>query len=163
MNLFHTSVTTVQTLTSKHGDTCSQFDHLDLVWHVIFLYQEAVTYHMTSSMHSKGACLDNNHSHFILVDNGTVDQYGVEISFRANLENCISRKTIAESCGKFILTHSPFVFYTGFFFNSSFTSWSIFCHWSVHCMMVTWTPCIERSCLLCRYKIKFKFKFKFKI
>ncbi|XP_031570501.1 transient receptor potential cation channel subfamily M member 3-like [Actinia tenebrosa] len=60
--------------------------------------KEPVTYHMTSSMKSKGACLDNNHSHFILVDNGTVEQYGVEISFRANLENCIARKTMAESC-----------------------------------------------------------------
>ncbi|XP_028516082.1 transient receptor potential cation channel subfamily M member 3-like [Exaiptasia diaphana] len=60
--------------------------------------QEVVAYHMTSSLQSSGACLDNNHSHFILVDNGTIDQYGVEISFRANLENCIARKTML--CGE---------------------------------------------------------------
>lgn len=53
---------------------------------------------MTSSLQSGGACLDNNHSHYILVDNGTINQYGVEISFRANLENCIARKTML--CGK---------------------------------------------------------------
>lgn len=55
---------------------------------------------MTSSMISKGACLDNNHTHFILVDDGTINKYGGEISFRASLENCISRKKMEKSCGR---------------------------------------------------------------
>lgn len=55
---------------------------------------------MTSSMISKGACLDNNHTHFILVDDGTINKYGGEISFRASLENCISRKHMEKSCGR---------------------------------------------------------------
>lgn len=52
---------------------------------------------MTSSLLSEGACLDNNHSHFILVDDGTVGKYGGEIPFRASLQNCITTKKIARS------------------------------------------------------------------
>ncbi|EDO47658.1 predicted protein, partial [Nematostella vectensis] len=57
---------------------------------------EVVPYQMTSSMQSRGACLDNNHSHFILVDNGTDGEYGGEISFRASLENLIASKKMAQ-------------------------------------------------------------------
>lgn len=59
--------------------------------------QDLVYYPMTSSMVSQGACLDNNHSHFILVDDGTVEKYGGEITFRACLEHCISNKKISRS------------------------------------------------------------------
>lgn len=52
---------------------------------------------MTPSLLSEGACLDNNHSHFILVDDGTVGKYGGEIPFRASLQNCITTKKIAKS------------------------------------------------------------------
>ncbi|XP_051695884.2 transient receptor potential cation channel subfamily M member 2 isoform X1 [Oryctolagus cuniculus] len=38
-------------------------------------------------------CLDSNHSHFILVDDGTHGQYGVEIPLRATLEKFISEQT----------------------------------------------------------------------
>uniref|UniRef100_A0A8C6UJC9 Transient receptor potential cation channel, subfamily M, member 2 n=1 Tax=Neogobius melanostomus TaxID=47308 RepID=A0A8C6UJC9_9GOBI len=38
------------------------------------------------------SCLDHNHTHFLLVDNGTHGQYGVEIELRALLEKCISGK-----------------------------------------------------------------------
>uniref|UniRef100_A0A8C0ZV95 Transient receptor potential cation channel subfamily M member 2 n=1 Tax=Castor canadensis TaxID=51338 RepID=A0A8C0ZV95_CASCN len=38
-------------------------------------------------------CLDSNHSHFILVDDGTHGQYGVEISLRTKLEKFISEQT----------------------------------------------------------------------
>ncbi|XP_073244598.1 transient receptor potential cation channel subfamily M member-like 2 isoform X3 [Porites lutea] len=62
--------------------------------------QEVAPYQMTSSMISKGACLDNNHTHFILVDDGTINKYGGEISFRASLENCISRKQMEKSCDR---------------------------------------------------------------
>ena len=63
----------------------------------ISLTQGVVTYHMTSSFLSKGACLDNNHSHFILVDDGTEGKYGGEIPFRASLQNCITTKKISRS------------------------------------------------------------------
>ena len=36
------------------------------------------------------SCLDFNHSHFILVDNGTTAQNGVEIDLRVKLETLIS-------------------------------------------------------------------------
>ena len=35
--------------------------------------------------------LDPNHSHFILVDNGSNDEFGVEIGLRAALENELSK------------------------------------------------------------------------
>lgn len=38
-------------------------------------------------------CLDNNHSHFILVDDGTHGHYGVEIPLRTRLEKFISEQT----------------------------------------------------------------------
>ncbi|XP_063806758.1 transient receptor potential cation channel subfamily M member 2-like [Pseudophryne corroboree] len=42
-------------------------------------------------------CLDSNHSHFILVDNGTHGQYAVEIPLRTQLEKFISQKKIQET------------------------------------------------------------------
>ncbi|ESO89164.1 hypothetical protein LOTGIDRAFT_229069 [Lottia gigantea] len=39
-----------------------------------------------------GAPLDHNHTHFILVDNGTHGKYGGEIEFRSKLESYISQK-----------------------------------------------------------------------
>ncbi|XP_035953132.1 transient receptor potential cation channel subfamily M member 2 isoform X1 [Halichoerus grypus] len=38
-------------------------------------------------------CLDSNHSHFILVDDGTHGRYGVEIPLRTTLEKFISEQT----------------------------------------------------------------------
>ncbi|KAM4796298.1 transient receptor potential cation channel subfamily M member 2-like [Rhinophrynus dorsalis] len=45
---------------------------------------------------SQGAlcCLDNNHTHFILVDDGTHRRYGVEIPLRTKLEKFISEQTM---------------------------------------------------------------------
>nr|DBA32338.1 TPA: hypothetical protein GDO54_000138 [Pyxicephalus adspersus] len=45
---------------------------------------------------SQGAlcCLDNNHTHFILVDDGTHGRYGVEIPLRTRLEKFISEQTM---------------------------------------------------------------------
>ncbi|XP_059198440.1 transient receptor potential cation channel subfamily M member 2-like [Centropristis striata] len=40
------------------------------------------------------SCLDNNHTHFLLVDDGTNGNYGVEIELRSQLEKCISRKRL---------------------------------------------------------------------
>ncbi|NXU57450.1 TRPM2 protein, partial [Turnix velox] len=39
------------------------------------------------------SCLDSNHSHFILVDDGTHGRYGVEIPLRTKLERFISEQT----------------------------------------------------------------------
>ena len=52
---------------------------------------------MTPSLKCKGACIDNNHSHFILVDNGTVGKYGGEIGWRAKLQNCFAAQKIPRS------------------------------------------------------------------
>lgn len=40
------------------------------------------------------SCLDNNHTHFLLVDDGTQGHYGVEIELRSCLEKCISGKSL---------------------------------------------------------------------
>ncbi|XP_075793431.1 transient receptor potential cation channel subfamily M member 2 isoform X5 [Pelodiscus sinensis] len=39
------------------------------------------------------SCLDSNHSHFLLVDDGTHGRYGVEIPLRTRLERFISEQT----------------------------------------------------------------------
>ncbi|XP_045910552.1 transient receptor potential cation channel subfamily M member 2 isoform X2 [Micropterus dolomieu] len=40
------------------------------------------------------SCLDNNHTHFLLVDDGTQGRYGVEIELRSRLEKYISGKSL---------------------------------------------------------------------
>eukprot|EP00794_Sanderia_malayensis_P009473 gene9473-10461_t len=55
---------------------------------------QAIQYYMTSSLRTAGACLDNNHTHFFLVDNGTVNKYGAEIKFRAQLEKRIMKMEV---------------------------------------------------------------------
>uniref|UniRef100_A0A3B3CWT1 Transient receptor potential cation channel, subfamily M, member 2 n=1 Tax=Oryzias melastigma TaxID=30732 RepID=A0A3B3CWT1_ORYME len=42
------------------------------------------------------SCLDKNHTHFLLVDDGTHGQYGVEIELRSCLEKCISGKQLGK-------------------------------------------------------------------
>lgn len=51
--------------------------------------------------------LDPNHTHFILVDDGTVDKYGGEIVLRAKLEGRISKKDKAQN-GDGLLFFAPF-------------------------------------------------------
>eukprot|EP00057_Strongylocentrotus_purpuratus_P015113 XP_011669587.1 PREDICTED: LOW QUALITY PROTEIN: transient receptor potential cation channel subfamily M member 6 [Strongylocentrotus purpuratus] len=51
-------------------------------------------YRLTSSDRASGASLDPNHTHFILVDDGSVGKFGVEISLRSQLEKLISSKRI---------------------------------------------------------------------
>ena len=46
------------------------------------------------------SCLDNNHSHFLLVDNGTQGHYGVEINLRSCLEKYISGRSLGNKGGK---------------------------------------------------------------
>ena len=46
---------------------------------------------------STKAPLDINHSHFILVDNGTIGEFGVEIGLRSSLEGAILQNLKTES------------------------------------------------------------------
>lgn len=40
---------------------------------------------------SSGVLLDSNHSHFLLVDNGTEGKYGVEIDLRSRFEEAVMK------------------------------------------------------------------------
>ncbi|XP_041372305.1 transient receptor potential cation channel subfamily M member-like 2 [Gigantopelta aegis] len=67
-------------------------------WGIIQNRQELVdekgkwpaSYKITKEQNKKESFLDPNHSHFILVDNGTQHQYAVEIPLRAKLESKIA-------------------------------------------------------------------------
>ncbi|XP_076334720.1 transient receptor potential cation channel trpm-like isoform X2 [Tachypleus tridentatus] len=63
-----------------------------------------VPYHSISSPKSRLTVLNNHHSYFLLVDNGTMGKYGAEIAFRKKLEKYISKQKIQprsdiRSCG----------------------------------------------------------------
>ena len=77
---------------------------------------------MKNSIEAAGACLDNNHTHFFLVDNGTVNQYGKEIQFRAQLEKQIMKMEVDKSE---ILTPSCLLFTVKEQSHSWGTSWAI--------------------------------------
>lgn len=49
-------------------------------------------YVMDTQGQGRLSCLDNNHTHFLLVDDGTHGLYGVEIELRTRLEKYISGK-----------------------------------------------------------------------
>ncbi|KAM5180438.1 transient receptor potential cation channel subfamily M member 2-like [Mantella aurantiaca] len=51
-------------------------------------------YPMDEGSQGRLCCLDNNHTHFILVDDGTHGRYGVEIPLRTRLEKYISEQTM---------------------------------------------------------------------
>ncbi|XP_069554701.1 LOW QUALITY PROTEIN: transient receptor potential cation channel subfamily M member 2 [Brachyistius frenatus] len=51
-------------------------------------------YLMDTKDQGRLSCLDNNHTHFLLVDDGTHGNYGVEIELRSHLEKCISGKRL---------------------------------------------------------------------
>ncbi|XP_068119761.1 transient receptor potential cation channel subfamily M member 2 [Hyperolius riggenbachi] len=51
-------------------------------------------YPMDEGSQGSLCCLDNNHTHFILVDDGTHGQYGIEIQLRTQLEKFISEQTL---------------------------------------------------------------------
>ncbi|XP_068428649.1 transient receptor potential cation channel subfamily M member 2 isoform X2 [Clinocottus analis] len=56
-------------------------------------------YEMDIKGQGRLSCLDNNHTHFLLVDDGTHGNYGVEIELRSRLEKCISRKRLGNKEG----------------------------------------------------------------
>ncbi|KAL2081309.1 hypothetical protein ACEWY4_023162 [Coilia grayii] len=51
-------------------------------------------YTMDEQTQGKLSCLDSNHSHFLLVDDGTHGQYGAEIDLRSRLEKYISEQQL---------------------------------------------------------------------
>ncbi|MED6272277.1 Transient receptor putative cation channel subfamily M member 2, partial [Characodon lateralis] len=51
-------------------------------------------YKIETQNQGRMSCLDNNHTHFLLVDDGTNGRYGVEIELRARLEKYISAKNL---------------------------------------------------------------------
>ncbi|XP_066935830.1 transient receptor potential cation channel subfamily M member-like 2 [Clytia hemisphaerica] len=51
-------------------------------------------YNVASSLVEQGAFLDHNHTHFLLVDNGTTGKFGVEIPFRSALEEYIVKEKV---------------------------------------------------------------------
>ncbi|XP_029968357.1 transient receptor potential cation channel subfamily M member 2-like [Salarias fasciatus] len=51
-------------------------------------------YLMDTKGQGRLSCLDNNHTHFLLVDDGTHGNYGAEIELRSHLEKCISGKRL---------------------------------------------------------------------
>ena len=63
---------------------------------------------------SGGALLDSNHSHFILVDNGTEGKYGVEIDLRSKIEEAIMKlKTESRTkAGKSVCVRCTTSFFT---------------------------------------------------
>ena len=58
---------------------------------------ETVNYSVNSSYNTIGASLDNNHSHFFLVDHGHINKYGGEIEFRRKMERTICDMIIEKS------------------------------------------------------------------
>lgn len=58
---------------------------------------------------SRRVNLDPNHSHFLLVDNGTVGEFGGEVKFRANLESRICKSEEASKSEDDSLLPTPMV------------------------------------------------------
>ncbi|XP_069052884.1 transient receptor potential cation channel subfamily M member 2 isoform X2 [Lepisosteus oculatus] len=56
-------------------------------------------YPLDETSQGRLSCLDINHSHFILVDDGTHGKYGVEIALRSKLEKLISEQPLGNRDG----------------------------------------------------------------
>ena len=52
-------------------------------------------YQVACSLVHKGAFLDHNHTHHILVDDGSIGKYGVEIPLRSKIEEYIMKEGIS--------------------------------------------------------------------
>eukprot|EP00057_Strongylocentrotus_purpuratus_P009757 XP_011664231.1 PREDICTED: transient receptor potential cation channel subfamily M member 2 isoform X2 [Strongylocentrotus purpuratus] len=64
---------------------------------------------LVSKPHKNHAHLDPNHTHFILVDKGRVDEFGEEITLRGKLEKAISEEQIQKSSGESASVSIPVV------------------------------------------------------
>ena len=62
-------------------------------------------YQVESSLGQKKACLDHNHTHFLLIHDGTDGEFEKEIPFRSEFEKYIMKKS---SQGK--IDHCRFIF-----------------------------------------------------
>ena len=60
-------------------------------------------YEVKSSLLKKGAYLDHNHTHFLLIHDGSQGKYGVEINFRSMFEKWVMEN---DSGGKIIVNSS---------------------------------------------------------
>ena len=67
-------------------------------------------YNVESSLVQKGAYLDHNHTHFLLIHDGSEGKFGVEIPFRSKFEKYIMESSVESSGGKIKLSKaiSPF-------------------------------------------------------
>lgn len=65
--------------------------------HELIGHNRDVPYHSISSPRSKLAVLNNRHTYFLLVDNGTSGRYGAEIELRKKLEKYISLQKLHPS------------------------------------------------------------------
>ncbi len=59
-------------------------------------YAQEETDRCYRNMENHDVLLDPNHTHFILVDDGSVDMFGKEIEFRARLEDELRKGKLAE-------------------------------------------------------------------
>lgn len=57
------------------------------------------TYTLIPGTEGNEKCLDPNHTHFLLVDNGTTNQNGLEVKFRDELERQIANTKTGNSQG----------------------------------------------------------------
>lgn len=57
-------------------------------------HSNSYIYEVGSWLTEKGAYLDSNHTHFLLVDDGTENKFGVEIPFRGDIESYIMAEAI---------------------------------------------------------------------
>ena len=60
----------------------------------VSFYTQQKDYFFEKTKKEKYGYLDPNHSHYILVDNGTVGQFGNEIDLRALLEDAIGKRKL---------------------------------------------------------------------
>ena len=70
---------------------CVNF-HIQIImlYYAIFIF---ITLHMQGVQYTfkDKQSLDEHHTHFILVDDGSVNEFGKEIELRAKLEKCIGK------------------------------------------------------------------------
>lgn len=90
------------------------------------------------------SCLDSNHTHFLLVDDGTQGKYGVEIELRTRLEKCISGKKMGHKGSKttiLIWLESP---------SQIWVIWWSSQHWSILICLTSREPC-DHPCGVCGF------------
>ena len=76
------------------------------------------------------SALDHNHTHFLLVDNGTEGVYGTEIKFRSRIESFISSKGstgVSENQGNILLHQDSSMFMFCFFNKKNYFFCRSFC------------------------------------